>query len=58
VDRVHIMVNISDDTKIVRRRGEVTGVVRRRQWSDEAKGRIVAAVISDVARRHDLVPPR
>jgi transposase len=62
VDRVHIMVNISDDTKIVRRRGEVTGVVRRRRWSDEAKGRIVAeaiapgAVISDVARRHDLVP--
>lgn len=56
------MVNISDDTKIVRRRGEVTGVVRRRRWSDKAKGRIVAeaiapgAVISDVARRHDLVP--
>jgi transposase len=56
------MVNISDDTKIVRRRGEVTGVVRRRRWSDGAKGRIVAeaiapgAVISDVARRHDLVP--
>jgi transposase len=62
VDRVHIMVNISDDTKLVRRRGEVTGVVRRRRWSDEEKGRIVAeaiapgAVISDVARRHDLVP--
>jgi len=56
------MVNISDDTKIVRRRGEVTGVVRRRRWSDEEKGRIVAAaiapgaVIADVARRHDLVP--
>ena len=62
VDRVHIMADISDDTKIVRRRVEVTGVVRRRRWSDEAKGRIVAeaiapgAVISDVARRHDLVP--
>ena len=61
-DRVHIMVDISDDTKIVRRRAEVTGVVRRRRWSDEAKGRIVAeaiapgAVIADVARRHDLVP--
>jgi transposase len=59
---VHIMVNISDDTKLVRRRGEVTGVVRRRRWCDEEKGRIVAeaiapgAVISDVARRHDLVP--
>jgi transposase len=56
------MVNISDDTKLVRRRGEVTGVVRRRRWRDEEKGRIVAeaiapgAVISDVARRHDLVP--
>jgi hypothetical protein len=41
-DRVHIMVDISDDTKIVRRRAEVTGVVRRRRWSDEEKGRIVA----------------
>ena len=54
------MVDISDDTKIVRRRGEVTRVVRRRRWSDEAKGRIVAeaiapgAVIADVARRHDI----
>ena len=56
------MVDISDDTKVVRRRAEVTGVVRRRRWSDEEKGRIVAeaiapgAVISEVARRHDLVP--
>jgi transposase len=56
------MVDISDDTKIVRRRAEVTGVVRRRRWSDGEKGRIVAeaiapgAVIADVARRHDLVP--
>jgi transposase len=54
------MVDISDDTKIVRRRGEVAGVVRRRRWSGEAKGRIVAeaiapgAVIADVARRHDI----
>jgi transposase len=61
-DRVHIMIDISDDTKIVRRRAEVTGVVRRRRWSDEEKGRIVAeaiapdAVIADVARHHDLVP--
>jgi phage tail sheath protein FI len=29
-DRVHIMVDISDDTKIVQRRAEITGVVRRR----------------------------
>jgi transposase len=59
---VHIMVEISDDTKIVQRRGEVTGVVRRRRWSAVEKGRIVAeaiapgTVIADVARRHDLVP--
>src|SRR5579871_3776449 len=56
------MVDISDDTKIIRHRGEVTGVVRRRRWSAVEKGRIVAeaiapgAVIADVARRHDLVP--
>jgi transposase len=61
-DRVHIMVDINDDTKIVRRRAEVTGVVRRRRWSDEEKGRIVAeaiapgAVAAEVARRHDLAP--
>ena len=61
-DRVHIMVDIGDDTEIVQRRGQVTGVVRRRRWSAEAKGRIVAeaiapdAVIADVARRHDLAP--
>src|SRR5271165_1658244 len=62
MDRVHIMDDISDDTEIVQRRAEVTGVVRRRWWSDEEKGRIVAeaiapgAVIADVARRHDLAP--
>jgi transposase len=56
------MVDIRDDTNIVRRRVEVTGVVRRRRWSDEEKGRIVAeaiapgAVIAEVARRHDLAP--
>src|SRR6516164_10866489 len=56
------MVDISDDTKIVQRRAEVTGAVRRRRWSDEEKGWIVAetiapgAVIADVARRHDLAP--
>lgn len=59
---MHIMVDISDDTQIVRRHAEVTGVVRRRRWSDEEKGRIVAeavapgAVIADVARQDDLAP--
>ena len=59
---MQIMVDISDDTNVVSRRGEVTRVVRRRRWSDEQKGRIVAeaitpgAVIADVARRHDLAP--
>ena len=54
-DHVHIMVGISgdtkigsDDTKIVRRHAEVTGVVRRRRWSDEEKGRIVAEAIAPV----------
>ena len=56
------MVDISDDTNVVRRRAEVTSVVRRRRWSDEEKGRIVAeaiapdVIIADVARRHDLAP--
>ncbi len=56
------MDDISDDTKVVRRQAEITSVVRRRRWSDEEKGRIVAeaiapgAVIADVARRHDLAP--
>ena len=55
------MVDTSDDTKRVRGRVEIrTGVIRRRRWTDEEKGRIVAeailpdVVIADVARRHDL----
>jgi transposase len=54
---------INDATKsAVRRRGEVTGIVRRRRWGAEEKGGIVAeatapgAVVSDIARRHDLAP--
>jgi len=56
------MVDTNFDTKPTRRHAEVTGVVRRRRWSDEEKGRIVAeavapgAVIAEVARRHDLIP--
>jgi transposase len=47
------------------RRGRIdirTGIGRRRRWSDEAKGRVVAesyepgAVVSEVARRHDITP--
>ncbi len=55
----------SDVTTPVRspRRVEVlTGPERRRRWSDETKTAIVAealadgAVVSDVARRHDVTP--
>jgi transposase len=39
-----------------------TGVGRRRRWSDDVKGQVVAesyepgAVVSEVARRHDMTP--
>lgn len=57
------MVDINEGAKSVRGRVEVrNGVIRRRRWTAEEKGRIVSeaiapeAVIADVARRHDLVP--
>jgi transposase-like protein len=57
------MVDTNDDTRRVRGRVQIrTGVIRRRRWTAEEKGRIVAeailpdAVIADVARRHDLAP--
>jgi transposase-like protein len=57
------MIDINDDTQPRRGRVEIrTGIIRRRRWTAEEKGRIVAeavapdAVIADVARRHDLAP--
>jgi transposase len=47
------------------RRGRIdirAGVCRRRRWSDKVKGQVVAesyepgAVVSEVARRHDMSP--
>lgn len=57
------MVDTNDATRRVRGRVEIrTGVMRRRRWTAEEKGRIVAeaigrdAVIAEVARGHDLTP--
>ncbi len=57
------MVDHIVDTSGPRGRVDVhVGVGRRRRWSDAVKGRIVAesfaagAVISEVARRHDISP--
>jgi transposase len=57
------MVDINDDTRQVRGRVEIrTGIVRRRRWTAEEKGRVMGeaaapgAVIAEVARRHDLAP--
>lgn len=54
---------IDDDTKADFRRVEVlTGPVRRRRWSAEEKGRIVAetlragATVTEVARRRQICP--
>jgi transposase len=57
------MVDHIVDASPPRGRIEVrTGIGRRRRWSEDEKGRIVAqsfapgAVVSEVARRHELTP--
>jgi hypothetical protein len=47
--------DISDDTKMGRRRVEVTGVVRRRRWSDKEKGRMSSSLersMVDLGNQH------
>ena len=66
-DRYALNVDHSDDAKVekarpLRRVEVITGVERRRNWSEQEKLSIVAesmadgVVISDVARRHGLSP--
>jgi transposase len=56
------MVDHIVDSSPARRMEVRNGVGRRRRWSEEEKGRIVAesfaagAVASDVARRYDIAP--
>jgi transposase len=57
------MVDDMFDSSRPRGRVEIrTGVGRRRRWTEEEKGRIVAeswapgAVVSEVARRHEISP--
>jgi transposase len=57
------MFDTNEATQRSRGRAEVRGgVVRRRRWRAEEKGRIVAqavapgAVVAEVARQHDLTP--
>ena len=56
---------VDDIVEASEHRGRIdirTGVGRRRRWSDEVKGQVVAesyepgAVVSEVARRHDMTP--
>jgi transposase len=58
-----IMFDTSEAAQRSRGRAEIrNGVVRRRRWRTEEKGRIVAqavapgAVVAQVARQHDLTP--
>ena len=51
VDRVQIMDDISDDPKIVRRRAEVTGVVRRRL---NMRRRTLQRILSRQARKKEV----
>lgn len=61
-DRVHLMVDYSDDPKlkIIRRLEVISAGSGRRRWSEDLKSRIVAesfvpgAVVAEVARRHDV----
>jgi transposase len=57
------MFDTNEETRRSRGRAEVrSGVVRRRRWTAEEKGRVVAqavapgAVVAEVARQHDLIP--
>ena len=57
------MFDINEETRRSRGRAEVrSGVVRRRRWTAEEKGRVVAqavapgAVVAEVARQYDLIP--
>lgn len=53
---------LKSEAREVRRLEVINGTLGRRRWSPEAKARIVAeslapeVVVSEVARRHDLLP--